>query len=100
MPMPSLESIQKAQTSEALALVARKDNLLTYLGPTTILLLFLGTVVILTVTLGWYLSNEITETWIFVESITVSLVAVVLFLLYCSIVTSSGKFVLSHIKRA
>lgn len=98
VPPPDLNLIQKAQTSEALDLISRQDTVLTYLGPTTILLLFFGTIVLLTLTLGWYLSNEVTETWLLFETVVGCLITLLLFALYYSVVTNSGKFVLSHIR--
>lgn len=91
--------IDNAVTHEGLMLVNRSDNVFTWLGPTIILGMFFLIVLMITFTVTWYVDDAITPGWIQLWGSIVAILSVLLFALYYAVVSGSGKFVFTHVRR-
>lgn len=91
--------IDDALTHESLGLVDRSDNVFTWLGPTIILGLFFVFLAVLTILIVVQVDDNITPGWDIFWGLMVSLLSLVIFYLYYAIISGTGKFLLTHIRR-
>jgi hypothetical protein len=91
--------IDDALTHESLTLVGRDDNVFTWLGPTIVLGLFFLFLSVLTILIVVQVDNNITPGWDIFWGLMVSVLSLVIFYLYYAVISGTGKFLLTHIRR-